>query len=61
MVAEPPVFVVADGMGGYDAGEVASALATNRCQGNWGQSNKPPHATGGRETKQGQVTPFPPT
>jgi protein phosphatase len=26
MVAQPPVFVVADGMGGYEAGEIASAL-----------------------------------
>ncbi|MCJ1696304.1 protein phosphatase 2C domain-containing protein [Rathayibacter caricis] len=27
LVAEPPVFVVADGMGGHDAGEIASAIA----------------------------------
>ena len=30
MLAVPPVFVVADGMGGHDAGEVASALTVSR-------------------------------
>lgn len=30
LLAAPPVFAVADGMGGHDAGEVASALVINR-------------------------------
>ncbi len=32
MLAAPPVFAVADGMGGHDAGEVASALTTSRLE-----------------------------
>lgn len=33
LIAEPPVFVVADGMGGHEAGDVASALAVERLGG----------------------------
>lgn len=33
LVTEPPVFAVADGMGGHDAGEVASALTVERLRG----------------------------
>ncbi|NQX28329.1 serine/threonine-protein phosphatase [Microbacteriaceae bacterium VKM Ac-2854] len=32
-VAAPPVFVVADGMGGHDAGEIASAIAVDSFRG----------------------------
>lgn len=33
LLAEPPVFLVADGMGGHEAGDVASALAVDRLGG----------------------------
>lgn len=33
LLTEPPLFVVADGMGGHEAGEVASALAVERLRG----------------------------
>lgn len=33
LVTEPPVFAVADGMGGHNAGEVASALTVERLRG----------------------------
>ena len=32
LLAEPPVFVVADGMGGHDSGEVASGLTVQRLE-----------------------------
>jgi PPM family protein phosphatase len=32
ILAAPPIFAVADGMGGHDAGEVASALAVSRLE-----------------------------
>lgn len=33
VLAEPPIFLVADGMGGHDAGDVASALVTEHLRG----------------------------
>lgn len=41
-VAQPPVFVVADGMGGHDAGEIASAIAVESFRGLAGRATVAP-------------------
>src|ERR1041385_3430689 len=39
-VAEPPIFAIADGMGGANAGEVAAALAADALRGEGGSGEE---------------------